>query len=833
MTGNDKFTFNIRRRTQYIRRFSIPKTSALDLILGKGPKLKGEKKEEKKKETPQSFGNLIKRLLIIGVIFILLLFGFAALLMFSHKPTVSFTEPDVSLVYPPGSAKFINYGEELESIKDMLTVFINYNVDGATVGNLTVDVYGSFETKDVYFVKTRVYTPRSNNYLEFKTRLKDLLLSNGYNFKEIDVDEVDEVKNSVLIIPSGLLPVELSDDLVNLTHDNIVIYIGYPFTTVLSQNQLLSNPYCDGDTCYNFTFVKRGDRRFHSVCSGLNLHDPAYSVQKTSVNSYPVGLVDGCLPIIHIDGGSLILFPQYLDDGWDSGDAAAEDVFRFIDGSWWHGVLYHTEYDLRTLGWNNSKTLFIGPLTEPVDDVYFKLKLRAANPKYLVQKVVVGHAVKDTYGSLAVSPMFAVPYKFSKQPVNLYIILKEPGNKTTVTPRAVLYKDGKMVDEFNLRPMQSNFDYPVWERINIDEPGSFVVTVEDDRKVYCRGYLHVSDIVIVDKNDDYIELKKGLVRYEFRDELGNPITVSSVSVYMDGRSVGQFKDTSRLEFTIPSLAPGKHRVRFDFGDGVVREQVLDYNPPNPILNIFNNTLNRILLLITIVSVVIALTIKRREIPMYHLDIPDFPPMAFKKLYVKADKVKEIFNKINQDYSWVYMPLSFDEVRSGFVRYLKRGKEVIIGDYNLQEILDKLISKGVVQEKDGYYVLTDWLEKSGHSLKYLYIYRKLRDIFIDNVVSFTKLDASKVADVEMSFAGEKNYIIIYDGDVKRVVDKIIKNNLSNVIIVFENEKDKRRFMQEISTDSITTSWLRVNIGTDNIKLFTLDELDGYIKTRKGI
>lgn len=102
--------------------------------------------------------------------------------------------------------------------------------------------------------------------------------------------------------------------------------------------------------------------------------------------------------------------------------------------------------------------------------------------------------------------------------------------------------------------------------------------------------------------------------------------------------------------------------------------------------------------IAIIAVVIAFYVKRPEKQMFSLDIPDFPPVSAVKIPMESQKVLAVFEKVNKDYSWKNMPLTLSEIKKGIEELSYGGKKIIIGEYNLEMILDKLIARGLVKEK---------------------------------------------------------------------------------------------------------------------------------------
>ena len=842
-----RYSFFIQKRYTYHKKFSKKKKpqglgaqlfGEEKMKFGK-PERKGAAKEKAHGEKAAAPGPNRK------IIIVLLIFAVLGALVFL-MPKGAPPQPPV-YVTPAGSLRFtsvgdiIDIGEDLSSLKHILYMQMDYSYYNATQASMSMDVYPDFDTREVYFLRAHIDRGSTEEYYDaFRLKLQEQLRNSGYNFNEVEQSDLATKHNSVIIITTGYLPTELysgSPNIFNISKDNVVIYIGNSFNTLLnplgSPVTLPPNEKCEdtyqGINCDGLTFISKDKSGFSAKCSGLNLNDPQYSV--ASGYGTKAEMVYGCVSKVPYEKGYMIFYPQSLVFGWESGEQAAADVFKFISESKWHSPLSSKTYNLTIANSTGLGTFFSGSFGSSYNDVYVKVKMQLQNEINSSQYLYVTELAKKSNGRLAISPSSTVPYSVSQAPIRLNIYTNEPGLQQ-LNPYVALKKGDKVVKTYPTINLPSQSSTGTQYDMSVEDSGEFAVEVTDGAKAYAAGYLRVSNINI----SGSVQFQDLRASFSFVDEFGRSVTISNVSVYLDGKLLNSSRRVSSVSMALPSsISPGKHNFTFDFGPGTSPQYYeAEYTVRIPLWQeILSKPLNQALLAITVIAAIIAFGVRRKEIPSYGIDIPDFPPLEFRKVYIKPEDVGNIMEQIEYNYSWKHMPLTTEEIKMGFSRYIYKGESLTVGEYNLQAIMDKLVNKGNVAEMDGYYSLPAWAEKSGHSPKYLTIYRKLRDIFMVSAVQFTKLGESKDADVDIFFGGERMHVFIYDGDPDDVLFRTSKViGKGKVFIIFNRGSEVAEFLEELRSPSPSYVWLKLEIDAGEVLPLAIDQFRDFVATLKG-
>ena len=205
-----------------------------------------------------------------------------------------------------------------------------------------------------------------------------------------------------------------------------------------------------------------------------------------------------------------------------------------------------------------------------------------------------------------------------------------------------------------------------------------------------------------------------------------------------------------------------------------------------------------------------------------------PPVSRTRIPLPADTVLSVFEKVNENYRWQNTPLTASEVKNGFKDIFYKGKPIYITDYNVEYLLDELEKKGVVGSSLGYYGLVSWEGRSGHSIEYLSLMRRLRDICVNNAIPFTGIGESEEADSEITVVGQQMSLHFYERgiDPKALLSRVIPTIGTGIaIVLFRNEAEKEQFLR-VMNSSPTVGPVIVKMETDSssLLLHTMDELE---------
>jgi ribosome-associated toxin RatA of RatAB toxin-antitoxin module len=286
--------------------------------------------------------------------------------------------------------------------------------------------------------------------------------------------------------------------------------------------------------------------------------------------------------------------------------------------------------------------------------------------------------------------------------------------------------------------------------------------------------------------------------------------------------------------------------------GVVKSGVLEYRlpPGTPIPNQINLTINMlgqriqlsythyllpfeinsqyielgVVLLMIIIMVAFVRAPAKDE---FYIDVPNLPEEKKVDIKIKAAEVLGVFDKLNANYHWRYMPLSKTEMKSAIAINLKYNNIPVELTYrNIDSILDSLLVNKYIVEADELYAPAAWTESSKHDIEYLAAFKKLRIYFVTHSYTFTDLDVSEEADVTAMLHGDKRYIVIYSPTTRFKSIPIYPQ--SKTYLVFLNEDAMTDFKVKLyGTASQAAEKLKMYISADYIRLVDADEIDRSI------
>ncbi len=710
---------------------------------------------------------------------------------------------------------------------DVVHTYLSYNTNGTETG-FFIYPYDTVDSNEVYILNSQVYSPQSTNLRSFKDELKRMLRNVGYRVTEVSLNNVDIIPDdSILIIPSGRIPVELLDGETNLidimNRSIVVIYIGYPFSEAIDASGNIVVPKNLLGFRYTLSESLPRDKRL-TVDKPMHMHEPVYRMEYKNTDT---NVAYGFISVIRIGNGYLAVFPEYLDSGWDNGSVAAQDVAQFIYESGWHAPLSQKSYTYTNQ--SGAVDLFSAPIPT-TEQVYLKLIGQSVSESKGVKSIVkVLKITKDAKGRI-VFPETVYPSYITGLPIFVRIYYQE-NESVEIFPYIQIISAGRVLFESPIPKAYSSSLTPQIITVNTDlPPGEYELVVRDENRIYAKGMLKIVD---VDVKPMALQWVKGRLTFDIRDEYGERVKVNEVEIYVDGEKVGEYRNVQYIELKDLYLSGGEHTFDFVFNKKYHIKKTITYRETNPLDPILSNPFYTFLAIVTIISLVFAFVIiKPREEIIYGLDIPDFPVVKSTTVSVKIDDVLKIFDEVNKDYSWKHMPLKLEEIKKGFLKLSYDGKPIHISDYNLEILLDELVAKGLVYERYYYYLPTKWIEESGKSGLYLILFRMLRDIFVDNVVKFTPLKESKLCDTEITVSGRKMYVHIFDGDyniIKRALKTVDKGK---TLIVFDSESTMNKFIERITVPDTLAVLFKLEVERGTIVLLPITKMGAFIESIKG-
>jgi hypothetical protein len=210
----------------------------------------------------------------------------------------------------------------------------------------------------------------------------------------------------------------------------------------------------------------------------------------------------------------------------------------------------------------------------------------------------------------------------------------------------------------------------------------------------------------------------------------------------------------------------------------------------------DNPINIVLIVAVVLIAVVGVALRRPEKPVYTIDVPDFPPLEKVVVPISKFSVLSLFDSVNKEYKWSFMPLNPQELKNEMRRRITyKGVPILITDYNLDKVLEELIKSDDVANALNFYGLKTWETKSGRSMRYLALFRLLRNFFINNAIPFTDLNQRKDCDLLASVKGEGLYVHIYtdENTLKRALEL---STIGKNFIVFESKKELEEIVKQL-------------------------------------
>lgn len=817
-----------------------------------GPRKKKITKPSEKKPAGFNFG--LAAVAIIAALIILITGGLYIYIQTLQPASQAFVPP----VDRPEMTDLLIGGDiltagDIGTENHVAAVLLDYET--ANIGNYSVFLY-TYEKQlpsQVFVLQSE--RVQATSYPLFINHLRNNLSKKNILVNEITIQELETLpQGAVVIIPSGYVPQEILGVDSTITFSGlaergmVIIYIGLPFDRMNDGDLVADTPQ---NVLDNIPF------RFDEGASLLSsnnfaLYQPLYSVTS---GKWSPSLAYGSVSVLSNGNGAFVFVPQTLDGGWredplkpnkEASEFAAEDIARIIVETPWaapdgdpaqYYIPVGDEPSARRYFYSNTfegtarsvKTYMIGESSSDTD--------------LYVEDLQVINVAKQSRGELYIDGgTVVISTNMTNQPVRMFARLNEP---TAAQPNMYLIINdvyGTEVERYPQNRVNVQADLAIDVPIYLGKGEYTVQLVDDESKVYAESYLKVVTV------DIYPAGKDGSSTYLFRLEReGEPVELSQVTVLVDGGDYGEYDYTSvRGSIAVDvggytggdSLPTGEHTFSFVIG-GLT--ETVSYDITRPIPPLFANPLLWLTIIFAAGIAGAGIFFSRKEQTVYSLDVPDFPPVARQKIPLSSDTILSIFERVNDAYRWSSTPLTLTEVKNGFKEIYYQGKPIYITDYNTEYVLDSMIGKGKILQSLGYYGPLSWEKKTGRSMTYLAMMRKLRDICVNNAIPFTQMGESKEADSEITVVGQQMFLHFFERS-SEVDDKALAGLISGVlstidngitIVLFKNALKKRNFITMLDSPSKAQLLLKLEVENRSVLLLTMDELETMIKELKNV
>jgi hypothetical protein len=846
------YRFEVRKRFQYTKRYTVKERTPLEKIIHQFSLTRSRKKEgmvfQPSIAAPKG-GKILTYVLIFAAI---LLIAGAAIFLIVQGARSNITVATRATISPEITLEILKSGVitngPQENPASSAYVQVAYSMKDISAFNASLWTYSASVPSEVYLLKSHMDKGQTTTYHDFKNALEKELGTQKISVNELSMEQLETIpKGAAIIIPSGFIPQELiesnsSSNIAKLINRGVVlIYMGYPFDYMITKEGASSSVPTSMKSGIPFDFLK--STKLYPV--GISIEPPYYEVKGKGQN-YETYQIYGVISVVRKGEGAILFVPQSLDAGWKKeGAMAAKDISKIILTSAWVVPDYQqaAKYVMASAPENRTVYEFF---TFPFygNKRYVKLQISGIDLNGdLIGETKILDVRKETNGNLYVQGGNSViSSKISGEETNMIADLKEPKPREEMLYLSLTQGGIDVVQDVPIlqNPVSLQVASPFYARIDAEE-GEYVASIVDSEgQKYAQAYLRVIPIVITKKPE--MKERETFV-FEFTKD-GKPIELSDVSVKVKSKSGQDFGTytvprTSKPIINISSsiigenkLPYGKYDFIFKIGDYTKTVEVNLQAPEN----VFFSPPFLISGGIAVVVLVIGYYLRGKEKVKYQLDVPDFPATAKTKIPVKTDAVLGIFDKVNDEYKWKSTPLTAQEVKNGFRRMFFEGRPIYISDYNVEFIMDKLEHRKQVVQVLDYYAPVSWEEKTGKSIRYLCIFRRLRDIFVNNAVPFSMIGEEENCDTKIDLMGQEMFLHIYDkrGDMKRLVGNILSTSSKGItLVLFKDNDEKGDFMDVLASPSQASAVLKMEVESNVVQLLDLNGLESMIKEMKNV
>ena len=705
------------------------------------------------------------------------------------------------------------------------TAYSKTHIISSGLKNITMGaaLYDSVVPNSVFMLRSNRY--QAESYPTFLSSLSMGLSESGVEVNEISSSELDMLASgSLLIVPSGYIPEELTSGsakpmLYSLMERGItVFYVGQDFSRMISKTgSVVPSPG-------TFTGFREGKITFDQGVpltpdGTVSIKNPLYSATGLESSSS----FGGAFSVLAYKGGFIILAPQTLDGGWESGSAAGEDVARIILRTRWLTPKSGVE-SVQPLSGDD----YIEVFTPSFEGNSGYLKVYGDNNESGSGFYKVAFLQKKTKGEIYTRGHSIVPGSLAQTSLDLVIELKESGGEKFLF-LAVNNISGEAERSSIPGKVGLNSQLTIPHTFSLPT-GDYIINVIDQEGIsYARSYLRVKEVEVAPV---FFNMRNDVFSFAIQGD-GAAIAPELVTAKVDGGKYGTytFRNTGTLDIDLKTtgnapLPDGMHNVTFQAGS---YSSTLPINKVAP-APFYTQPFILGAVGIALVAFAIAYIFKASEIPVYGLDIPDFPPQSTTKVPLGREALLGLFEKVNQKYRWKNTPLKASEVKGAFKDLLYEGRPIFISDYNLEYLLDQLAGLGLLKKEAGYYSKSSWEQETGLSAKYLSMFRSLRDICINEAIPFTPMGAGKGYDTKITILGQDMYVHFYEGPeaIGAVMDSL---QLGLNIILAEDESEVEELNEFLSSGDDAATLLKLEVQAGSVQIKTLDDLQKMIKEMK--
>ena len=831
--------FDLRKKYYNKKRYRISEKTPLDRIVGEMRKSIFPSQAKGPDGNQKSGTSIVTIAIAIIVVVLLAALGFNALFGGAGAPQI---QPVATFTRAPSfSAQMGDYGIATLGARSNTNSNVAYyrmSYFSNNTYNITVitDSYPSMVPNQVFMLISK--RDQASTYSQFLQALKIKLDSYGIQINEIDLEEIDTLPGgALLLVPSGLIPKKMVEpggaNILELCKRGVdVLYIGNEFG--YSIDEMGNKREISSTIEFPFSFEPANI----GPSTELNLKSSLYKVTGRNKAS---NMIYKMVSFVNINPGNIIFVPQVLDNGWGEKkySSAADDISKMIIEMKWRTPQATSTAMLDVKNGNRTNAMVISALFSEKEKSII-VRIIARNQINSTERTFILYPHSDVNGDLYYinNVLKIVSGRITQEDTGFQVILNENGSEKTYLFMSLRNVSNQEVLRNSISPTKTELQggQLFYQKLNLPNGIYLASIVDADNKSYAKSVVWITDVEFQSVRADF---SSSIFRFKAIAD-GNKFTVKNLTVTLDNGTYGNWKISDLDEFDIDvrdrlpgsSLASGNHTFEFMIND-MKKTIVLEKKEST---NISENPLYWIgMAVVGILVVLLAPMLAGLNNKIdYSLDIPDFPPLISIKIPMKKAAVSGVFEKVNEDYRWKNVPLRLEEIKKGFKKIIYQNKPVFISDYNLEYILENMEQTGEISHQLGYYGLVKWEKEISKSIRYLSMYRKIRDMCISQAAPFTKIGEAKECDVKLTGFGQTILVYIIDSpsvweERLTMALKQIQKNI--VVLLFESQEDKKDFEDKINSASESGGLVKLEIINCAINPLTMDELEKMIKEMK--
>jgi hypothetical protein len=436
-------------------------------------------------------------------------------------------------------------------------------------------------------------------------------------------------------------------------------------------------------------------------------------------------------------------------------DFIKSENYSLVDDILYEKWNQHSNRTLNITG-NGEETI----VTELGDSQYVRLVYELDGELY---------GVSDT-GPLTFAPQFLTPIPtevFPWERAKLDFDL----NKTNGTAEMEIKKEGNTIEKQFLRRVTD--DNVFIKSMQYNEPGEYIIQVDDNTHRVASGILHVKnlDIELVDRRG---------VTFQFEVTVdGEPLDSTDVMVGLGDSEKSKFY-ISDGQLTIQAKPdPGENIFNMEmFGT------TIPYRYNNDQKGFFDFYLTYGLPGFGLIFVVYFVARLSRK-PMYSVRFGESATYIRQEIRLPIGRALDSFKRIRYDMKLGHAPITPQEFAISLKRYLTNGADVTEG--NVEEILKRLVGTGKLEAHRDYYQLKGEGDVKRNTLR-----RMAREKLIESGTPFEDKDGKFVTkDFEIGFFGQtfrgKGVVVVDDNsEVEEILHSMSESERSRIQILRAND-----------------------------------------------